>query len=123
LSNFRVINVPTHTDSRGVLSVIDDLLPFPMKRVYWIHSADGAVRGGHRHRSTRQALIALRGRVTIHMDDGSHVEDIHLESPDRCLLVEPEHWHTMEFGPGSVLLVFASRPYDKNEYIDEPYQR
>jgi len=122
MSQFRVLDLPTHADSRGALSVIDGLLPFPMKRVYWIHRADGMVRGGHRHRQTRQALIAIQGRVTIHMDDGAHAGDILLQSPDRCLLVEPDDWHTMAFGPGSVLLVIASHSYDKNDYIDAAYR-
>ncbi|MFB2604215.1 WxcM-like domain-containing protein [Rhizobium phaseoli] len=29
----------------------------------------------------------------------------------------------MTFGPGSILLVFASHGYDKDDYIDTPYER
>jgi len=27
----------------------------------------------------------------------------------------------MTFGPGSILLVMSSQPYDRADYIDEPY--
>lgn len=123
MSNFPVLKLPSFSDARGGLSVLEDVLPFPMKRIYWIYSADGNTRGGHRHRQTRQALIAIHGDVTIHMDDGLHVENIRLDSPDQCLLVEPKDWHTMSFGSQAVLLVIASHPFDRNEYIDEGYSK
>lgn len=122
MSHFTLLKLPTFSDGRGVLSVIDGILPFPMKRVYWIYGADSSIRGGHRHRQTRQALIAVHGKVSIHMDDGLHAEDILLASPEQCLLVDPKDWHTMSFEKDSVLLVIASHPFDRNDYVDEGYK-
>lgn len=56
------------------------------------------------------------------MNDGIATETIELHHPGQCLLVEPKDWHTMTFGPGSVLLVMSSHPYNRNEYIDTPYE-
>lgn len=123
MSYFTVINLPSFIDQRGGLSVLDGALPFPVKRIYWIYGSDGNKRGGHRHHKTRQALIAVHGKVIVHMDDGLNVEDIHLDSPGQCLLVEPKHWHTMNFEADAVLLVIASHPYDKDDYIDESYRQ
>lgn len=122
MSHFTLLKLPTFSDGRGALSVLDGTLPFPMKRIYWIYGSDGKTRGGHRHRQTRQALIAVHGSVSIHMDDGLHAEDILLESPDQCLLVDPKDWHTMTFTEGSVLLVIASHSFDRNDYVDEGYK-
>ncbi len=121
MSHFQLIKLPTFTDSRGALTVMEGALPFPVVRSYWIYGADGQTRGGHRHRHTQQALVAVAGSVTIYMNDGQHAENIRLESPGDCLLVQPKDWHTMTFGPGSVLLVMSSHSYDRREYIDEPY--
>lgn len=121
MHHFALLHLPSFRDARGALTVLDGALPFPIVRTYWIYGADGQVRGGHRHRKTRQALVAIAGSVTIHMDDGIVREDIVLSSPSHCLLVEPKDWHTMTFGPSSVLLVLASQPYDRAEYIDEKY--
>lgn len=123
MDNFKVLDLPTFMDQRGGLSVLDGVLPFSLSRIYWIYGADGNVRGGHRHHVTHQALIAVHGAVTVHMDDGVHIENILLNSPSQCLLVEPKDWHTMSFGSDSVLLVIASHPYDKNDYIDEGYRQ
>lgn len=121
LTHFAILDLPTFSDPRGALTVLDGALPFLIKRTYWIYGADGQVRGGHRHQRTRQALIAITGSVSIYMNDGVISDNIVLDSPSRCLLVEPKDWHTMTFGPGSVLLIMSSHPYDRSEYIDTKY--
>ncbi|OYU44111.1 MAG: hypothetical protein CFE44_14715 [Burkholderiales bacterium PBB4] len=122
MSRFALLSLPTFMDPRGNLTVMEGVLPFAVVRTYWIYGADGEIRGGHRHRQTRQGLVAMCGEVVIHMDDGISQEDIVLNQPSLCLLVEPKDWHTMRFGSGSVLLVMSSHSYDRAEYIDTPYE-
>jgi hypothetical protein len=122
MSNFfTIINLPTFSDAKGNLTVLESKLPFQIVRTYWIYGADGELRGGHRHVYTRQALVALAGKIDIYMDDGINKDTVVLDSPSLCLLVEPKDWHTMKFDNGSVLLVMSSHPYDRSEYIDTPY--
>jgi hypothetical protein len=123
MAHFTLIELPTFADQRGSLTVMEGALPFAPVRTYWISGADGQLRGGHRHRQTRQALVAVAGVVTIYMNDGIFEEHIALDKPSKCLLVEPKDWHTMHFGPGSVLLVMSSHTYNRADYIDEPYDR
>ena len=122
LPGFEILKFPTMADARGSLTVMERALPFEVRRSFWIYGAEGQTRGGHRHHVTRQALVAVAGSVTVLMDDGTDREEIVLSSPDMCLLVEPKDWHQMTFGPGSVLLAFASHGYMKEDYIHEPYQ-
>lgn len=122
MSNFTVLDLPGFNDERGGLTVLEKVLPFDIQRAYWIYNAAGQTRGGHRHHVTRQALIAVHSEVLVHMNDGKHRHDIVLKTPGQCLLVEPEDWHTMTFGKDAVLLVLASRHYDKGDYIDEAYR-
>jgi hypothetical protein len=121
-SYFTIIHLPTFSDTRGTLTVMENKLPFVVARSYWIYGADGETRGGHRHTHTRQALVALSGEVRIYMNDGVMSETIGLTAPNHCLIVEPKDWHTMTFGTGAVLLVMSSHPYDRSEYIDTPYE-
>jgi mannose-6-phosphate isomerase-like protein (cupin superfamily) len=123
MPHFAMLNLPTFTDPRGSLTVLEKALPFDAVRTYWIYGADGQTRGGHRHTYTRQALVALSGKVSMYMNDGVTEETIELNHPNQCLLVEPKDWHTMTFRENAVLLVIASHPYDRNEYIDSPYER
>lgn len=71
---------------------------------------------------TRQALIAMNGWVSIYMNNGIAQEVVELTKPNQCLLVEPRDWHTMTFGPDSILMVLSSHAYDRSEYIDAPYE-
>lgn len=122
MTHFTILELPTFSDQRGSLTVLEGSLPFPVVRSYWIYGADGQTRGGHRHVHTQQALVAVNGKVSIFMNDGITADTVELDHPGRCLLVQPKDWHTMTFGPGSVLLVMSSHPYDRSEYIDTPYE-
>jgi hypothetical protein len=45
-----------------------------------------------------------------------------LDSPDKCLLLEPKDWHTMyDFSENAVLLVLSDRFYEKEDYVYEKY--
>jgi WxcM-like, C-terminal len=120
-SPFTLLDLPTFSDPRGMLTVLENTLPFVPARTYWIYESDAQLRGGHRHQYTRQALVAIAGEVEIYMNDGVRSETIKLAKPSQCLLVEPKDWHTMTFGSSAVLLVFSSHLYDRSEYIDTPY--
>jgi hypothetical protein len=108
-------------EDRGLLVVAQDVFPFAVARLFWIVGVDGQTRGGHRHHVTRQALIALRGCVSVNLDDGANAQTVSLDSPSKVLVVEPDDWHTMQFGQDAILLVVASHKYDPADYIYEPY--
>jgi dTDP-4-dehydrorhamnose 3,5-epimerase-like enzyme len=123
MSHFALLHLPTFTDPRGSLTVLENALPFQVVRSYWIYGAGGQTRGGHRHTHTRQALVAVSGCVSMYMNDGITEETIVLDHPSKCLLVETKDWHTMTFDESAVLLVMSSHRYDRSEYIDTPYER
>jgi dTDP-4-dehydrorhamnose 3,5-epimerase-like enzyme len=118
-----MITLPTFSDERGSLSMIQEVLPFGIKRVFMIYDVVG-VRGGHRHKKSTQALVCVGGSCEVYIDDGSTIQTVVLDDPSRCLVLEPQDWHTMQkFSKGSTLVVFASELYDRSDYIDEPYSR
>jgi len=118
----KLITLPTFKDERGSLTVVEKLLPFEIKRFYYIYDTT-TKRGGHRHKKTIQALICLGGSCEIYINNGNKKEIILLDSPDKCLILDPKDWHTMDnFSSGAILLVFASEHYDISDYIDEEYR-
>ena len=117
-----IINLPTFSDARGNLTVVEKLLPFDIKRFYYIYDVTNK-RGGHRHKKTIQALICLGGSCEIYIHNGEKEETILLDNPSKCLILDPKDWHTMDnFSQGATLLVFSSEYYDRNDYIDEEYK-
>ena len=117
----KIIEIPTFEDERGFLTVMENTLPFEIKRIYWIYEADEQIRGGHRHKITKQALVAVSGTVDLKINDGNKETLYTLDHPSKCLIVEPEDWHTMYFKNNAVLMVFASHKYDKSDYVDSSY--
>jgi len=121
MSSFKIIQIPEFADERGELYVIDQLVPFEIKRLFYILNGS-QIRGGHRHHRTRQAMICLKGSVEVYMNNGEAEETVHLSNPQKCLLIEPQDWHQMKnFSKDCVLLVLASAAFDKKDYIMESY--
>ena len=115
------IDTPRFNDSRGSLCVVESLLPFTVKRIYYIFNVSGE-RGGHRHKEAVQALICLSGSCEVFVNNGVEKNIYILDEPHKCLIVEPKDWHTMDnFSKSATLLVLASEYYDVNDYIDETY--
>ena len=121
----QLINLKTFTDHRGNLTVIEKVIPFDIKRIFYIYGVDDSVRGRHRHKKTMQAAVALQGQCDIHNHSGikAPVERFQLNSPSKCLLINPEDYHWMDhFSKDCILMVFASEYFDADDYIYEPYE-
>ncbi len=117
-----LINLQTFTDKRGNLTVIEKSIPFAIKRIFYIYGVDDSKRGGHRHKKTIQAAICLKGKCTIYNNNNVKEEVFVLDAPRKCLLLNPEDWHTMyDFSEDAILMVLASEYFDENDYIFEPY--
>jgi len=118
----RIIDLKTFTDKRGNLTVIEKVIPFDIKRVFYIYGVDDSKRGGHRHCKTIQAAICIKGSCTIYNNNGAIEDEFDLNQPDKCLIIEPDDWHTMyNFSKDAILMVFASEYFDVNDYIYESY--
>ncbi len=119
-----IIDLKTFTDKRGNLTVIEKVIPFDIKRIFYIYGVDNSKRGGHRHHKTIQAAICIKGSCSIYNNNGTKEEIFELNTPNKCLIIEPDDWHTMNnFTPDAILMVLASENFDEKDYIFEPYQK
>lgn len=96
-------------------------LPFAVRRLFVVSGVPaGTSRGNHAHRSCRQLMIAVAGRVDVTVADGTATETITLDDPQTGLLVEPLVWAGETYAsPGAVLAVLCSEPYDAAEYVND----
>ena len=118
------IDLKTFTDKRGNLTVIEKIVPFEIKRIFYIYGVDESVRGGHRHHKTIQAAICIQGSCHIHNNNGEEQQLFILDRPNKCLILEPRDWHTMDtFSNDAILMVLASEYFDEKDYIFEPYKQ
>ena len=116
------VDLKTYIDKRGNLTVIEKVLPFNIKRIFYIYGVDRSVRGGHRHHKTIQAAICIKGRCKIKNNDGKTTDVFKLNNPSQCLILEEKDWHEMyEFSKNAILMVLASENFDEHDYIFEKY--
>jgi hypothetical protein len=121
----RLIELKTFARKNGALSVLEDFqIPFNIKRFFYIYDVDKSYRGGHRHKTTVQAAICIKGSCRIYNNNGAGLKEIIiLDAPQKCLILEPQDWHAMYgFSEDAILLVAASTNFDENDYIFDKYE-
>jgi len=105
----------------GNITVIggNDLIPFSVKRVYYLYDVPGgAERGGHAHKNLYQLIVAASGSFDVNLDDGKEKKIFSLNHPDKGLLLIPGIWRELvNISSGSICLVLASELYDEKDYI------
>jgi dTDP-4-dehydrorhamnose 3,5-epimerase-like enzyme len=117
-----IIDLKTFTDDRGSLNSIDKVLPFDIKRIYYIYNVNQSLnRGGHRHFQTVEGLICMHGSFTVLIDNGKEKKEYFLNTPSQILLMEIGDWHVMyNLSADAVLMGMASTNYDPKDYAYEP---
>ena len=117
----RLVAIPSHTDHRGTLSVVEfaDTLPFAPRRLYYIYAiAGGAQRAGHAHTVEQEFIVALRGSFRVRCDDGIVDCEFELDRPGLGLLLPALVWHELDrFSDDAICAVLASREYRDDDYI------
>jgi UDP-2-acetamido-3-amino-2,3-dideoxy-glucuronate N-acetyltransferase len=109
-------------DLRGDLMVaeFERHLPFLPTRIFFVyHVPNARVRGEHAHRQCSQLLVAINGAVSVVLDNGrSCRQEVRLDTPAVGVLIPPMVWGIQyRFSADAILAVFASHPYDTEEYI------
>lgn len=118
----KLLQLQTILSEKGSLTVFEKILPNGIKRIFYIYNADNQIRGGHGHKLTQNALTCVNGSCKVYINNGVKKEIFDLDSPNKCLLLEPKDWHSMyDFSENTVLLVLSDRCYEKEDYIYEEY--
>ena len=108
-------------DPRGSLTVgeLPDELPFQPARYFTIFDVPSTeLRGEHAHRRCEQFLLCVHGSCRVLLDDGVDRCEVTLDRPDVGVHMPPMIWGTQyRYSRDAVLLVFASRPYENEDYI------
>ncbi len=119
----QLLDIPIAHDQRGNLSVVEggELIPFDIKRVYYLYDVPGGTtRGGHAHRKLQQLIIAASGSFDVVLDDGKKRTKYSLNRSYHGLYIPTMHWREIEnFSSGAVCMVLASEHYDESDYIYE----
>lgn len=117
----RLLRFTEASDLRGDLSAVlfAEQLPFTPQRFFSVFNVGSdKVRGEHAHLNCEQVLVVLAGSVSVLIDDGEIRQELRLSDPSLGLYLPAMTWGSQfNFSEDSVLGVFASDPYDPDDYI------
>ena len=113
-----LVDIPTFTDERGAISVMDKELPFEVKRVFWLHHInDGKGRGAHALLNGTEIMVAVHGSFVVDLDDTKTKVSIVLDNPRNGLIIRPGIWFmTHSYYEDGVSLILASVEYSRDKY-------
>lgn len=116
--SFKTIDV----EEKGSLFVAEGgkEIPFPIKRVYWVHDAksDGEVRGHHAHKESIQVVVPLHGKLKVELESPTgETFTYELLKPNEGLLVPPLFWRRIFMEKQGSCICFASKEYNEEDYI------
>jgi uncharacterized cupin superfamily protein len=122
LRECRIIQLPKIADLRGNLTVVESRrhVPFQIRRAYWVYDVPGGEDrgGGHAYYTLQEFIIALSGSFSVTVDDGTAERVFQLNRSYFGLWVPSTLWRRIDnFSTNAVCLVFASAPYNVDEYI------
>lgn len=122
-----LIDVPTFTDERGAISVLDKELPFQVRRVFWLHHIkDGKDRGAHALLDSSEIMVAVHGSFIVDLDDTINKTSILLDNPSKGLMIRPGVWfRTHSYKDEGLSLILAEEEYARDKYTNdyEEYKR
>jgi hypothetical protein len=108
-------------DTRGSLTVgeVPNEVPFSPARYFAVFGVPSVeLRGEHAHKRCQQFLICLHGSCRILLDDGKSRCEVMLDRPDMGVFMPEMIWGTQyRYSSDAVMLVFASRPYEADDYL------
>lgn len=114
-----LVDVPTFTDERGAISVLDKELPFQVRRVFWLHHIQkGKDRGAHALLDSSEIMVAVHGSFIVDLDDTVYKTSVLLDDPSKGLIIRPGVWfRTHSYKEDGVSLILAEEEYARNKYI------
>ncbi|RME60790.1 WxcM-like domain-containing protein [Candidatus Parcubacteria bacterium] len=116
------IQLPAYGGNDGTLVALEemsDIVPFELRRVYYIYGVKGTLRRGfHAHKKLKQLLVCVSGECDVLLDDGTDRDVIRLGLPNLGILIDRPIWREIfNFSNDCVLMVLASEHYDIDDYI------
>ena len=113
-----LVDVPTFTDERGAISVLDKELPFQVKRVCWLHHIqEGKDRGAHALLDSSEIMVSVHGSFVVELDDTENQISILLDDPKKGLIIRPGVWfRTHSYKDDGISLILAEEEYARNKY-------
>ncbi len=122
MQKIKIIGLKNFSNHGYVLTPIElkDVVPFEVKRIYYMDMPEAAVTGEHCHKLEQEMFIQMKGNSTIIIDQGNGKEEVTLKT-GQAIYVPAFVWHGFKDSKGGCLvLALSSTNYsaDRSDYIE-----
>lgn len=113
--------LPIHDEGGASLMPIDlAAIPLRVVRTFLVTAPDGAVRGGHGHRTGAQLLVRIGGQIELALAHDGDTAHVTLDEGLNAVLIHSPVWSEQTYrGADAALMVYCDTPYDPASYIHE----
>lgn len=116
------VDLKSFGGSKGSLIALEqntDVMPFDLKRVYYIYDVPSNERRGfHAHKQLKQLIVCPSGSCKIEVRTDTATKVFTLDRADKALFIGEPVWREMyDFSNGCALIVYADELYDPEDYI------
>lgn len=112
--------IPTHSDTRGDLTVfdkLDEIVDWQIRRSYWVTNTK-LPRGGHCVKGEKKFYVMAQGKCLAKLYDGKNWYEVELNGPGEALELKADMWREfVNFTEHSVMFTLCNIHYDKSKYI------
>lgn len=116
-----LIYINNHVREEVNLTVYENIFKQPIQRVFFLTNLnEDSVRGGNIPINAYEGIICIQGycEVRVRKKQDEDEELFILDTPLKCLIIEPYDWHeVINFKSNAILLAFSDKKYNEIEYI------
>lgn len=102
-----------------VMDKIDELVPWQIKRSYWLTDATGQ-RGAHCVKGEKKFYIMAQGSCQMRIFDGVNWYQEILKGPSEAIEFKADLWREVsDFSKNAVMFTLCNDHYDRSKYITD----
>lgn len=119
MSQPRIIKFKNKKLVSASLTVLEKLIPFNIKRIFFVHLNKGKkTRGMHAHKKCHQLIFSLNGKVEINIFSKYKNKKFILSKPNHGLYLPPKNWiEYKNIQNKNILFVLCSDIYKERDYL------
>lgn len=108
-----------NTGCLTVMDEIDRLVPWQIKRSYWLTDATGQ-RGAHCVKGEKKFYIMAQGTCKMRIFDGENWYEESLQGPTEAIEFKEDLWREVtDFSQNAVMFTLCNDHYDYSKYITD----
>jgi hypothetical protein len=110
------LNLDLAHKNKSTLYIYENILPQPIKRIFFIKGIEKNEHRGAGPIDAYEGIVCIEGSCKVIVKDNitDEVKEYNLNSPQKCLILEPKEWHQItNFLENTIIMAFSDKSYEE----------